>query len=161
GCPFGGVRGGALGIERRAGERPHATNARDPIELPGHGRGLRAQRRDLLAGKGPAQHRLCFAETPLPLAAYGDPTTVVTVGSMSKLFWSGFRVGWVRPFDLCCPARSTPPSETRSRRPARGGSNSAGRCLPCGVSRERQDPIVRRELPLERALIRLLPRGIR
>lgn len=36
---------------------------------------------------------------PPPLAAYANETTadrIVTVGSLSKVFWSGLRVGWVR-----------------------------------------------------------------
>jgi len=33
------------------------------------------------------------AEPPAPLAAYGGQT--LTIGSMSKLFWSGLRVGWI------------------------------------------------------------------
>jgi len=35
-------------------------------------------------------------EPPLPLAALADSEDVVVIGSMSKLFWSGLRVGWVR-----------------------------------------------------------------
>lgn len=30
------------------------------------------------------------------LAAHADPTLVITIGSMSKLFWGGLRVGWIR-----------------------------------------------------------------
>lgn len=33
---------------------------------------------------------------PRPLAALCDPHRVVTIGTMSKLFWGGLRVGWVR-----------------------------------------------------------------
>lgn len=36
---------------------------------------------------------------PLPLAASGDTDAVVTVGSISKLFWGGLRVGWIRAPD--------------------------------------------------------------
>lgn len=36
------------------------------------------------------------AEPPPPLAAFGRAGTVLTVGSMSKVFWAGLRVGWVR-----------------------------------------------------------------
>ncbi len=34
--------------------------------------------------------------TNLPLAAYARDGVVLTVGSLSKLFWGGLRVGWVR-----------------------------------------------------------------
>src|SRR5438093_455313 len=33
---------------------------------------------------------------PPPLAAFSRDVTVLTVGSLSKLFWGGLRVGWVR-----------------------------------------------------------------
>lgn len=36
---------------------------------------------------------------PAPLAAYADESTadrIVTIGSLSKVFWSGLRIGWVR-----------------------------------------------------------------
>jgi DNA-binding transcriptional MocR family regulator len=33
---------------------------------------------------------------PLPLAAYGRRAPIVTIGSLSKLFWAGLRVGWIR-----------------------------------------------------------------
>ncbi|HSK26503.1 MAG TPA: PLP-dependent aminotransferase family protein [Jiangellales bacterium] len=36
------------------------------------------------------------AGPPVPFAAYADPGRVVTVGSASKSFWGGLRVGWVR-----------------------------------------------------------------
>ncbi len=45
-----------------------------------------------------AHATLSGVEPPSPLAAYGlggDPP-VVTVGSTSKMFWSGLRVGWIR-----------------------------------------------------------------
>ncbi len=35
-------------------------------------------------------------EPPAPLAAYATSGTVLTVGSLSKLFWGGLRVGWIR-----------------------------------------------------------------
>src|SRR5262249_47203090 len=31
-----------------------------------------------------------------PLAAFAGDATVLTVGSLSKLFWGGLRVGWIR-----------------------------------------------------------------
>ena len=36
------------------------------------------------------------AEPPPPIARFAPKATVLTVGSMSKLFWGGLRVGWVR-----------------------------------------------------------------
>lgn len=33
---------------------------------------------------------------PAPLAAFTKDVTVLTVGSLSKLFWGGLRVGWIR-----------------------------------------------------------------
>ncbi|MBY6686645.1 PLP-dependent aminotransferase family protein [Rhodococcus sp. BP-149] len=33
---------------------------------------------------------------PAPVAAVGHPGTVVTVGSASKAYWGGLRVGWIR-----------------------------------------------------------------
>jgi len=35
-------------------------------------------------------------KAPAPLAAFADRATVLTVGSLSKLFWGGLRVGWIR-----------------------------------------------------------------
>jgi DNA-binding transcriptional MocR family regulator len=35
-------------------------------------------------------------ETPLPLAAYAGGAHVMSVGSLSKVYWAGLRVGWIR-----------------------------------------------------------------
>ncbi|HEY5857728.1 MAG TPA: PLP-dependent aminotransferase family protein [Aldersonia sp.] len=35
-------------------------------------------------------------EPPLPVAAYARGSEIVTIGSVSKSFWGGLRVGWVR-----------------------------------------------------------------
>jgi DNA-binding transcriptional MocR family regulator len=32
--------------------------------------------------------------TPAPMAAYGD--SIITIGSMSKAYWGGLRIGWIR-----------------------------------------------------------------
>jgi DNA-binding transcriptional MocR family regulator len=34
--------------------------------------------------------------TPTPLAAISDTAPVITIGSISKLFWPGLRIGWIR-----------------------------------------------------------------
>jgi len=36
------------------------------------------------------------SEPPLPLAAYARDAQIVSVGSLSKVFWAGLRVGWIR-----------------------------------------------------------------
>jgi DNA-binding transcriptional MocR family regulator len=35
-------------------------------------------------------------EPPPPLAAYDREAPIITIGSLSKLFWAGLRVGWIR-----------------------------------------------------------------
>jgi DNA-binding transcriptional MocR family regulator len=35
-------------------------------------------------------------EPPPPLAAYAPEGAVITIGSLSKIFWAGLRVGWIR-----------------------------------------------------------------
>jgi len=35
-------------------------------------------------------------EPPPPLAAYSHDAPIVSIGSLSKLFWAGLRVGWIR-----------------------------------------------------------------
>lgn len=39
---------------------------------------------------------LALGSQPLPLAAYGRRAPIITIGSLSKLFWAGLRVGWIR-----------------------------------------------------------------
>jgi DNA-binding transcriptional MocR family regulator len=36
------------------------------------------------------------SEPPPPLASYGQDAQILSVGSLSKLFWAGLRVGWIR-----------------------------------------------------------------
>lgn len=36
------------------------------------------------------------ADLPAPMAALGDPDQVISLGSMSKSFWAGLRMGWIR-----------------------------------------------------------------
>ena len=35
-------------------------------------------------------------EPPPPLATYAQEGAVITIGSLSKIFWAGLRVGWIR-----------------------------------------------------------------
>ncbi len=35
-------------------------------------------------------------QTPRPIAAFAARAPIITIGSMSKLFWAGLRVGWIR-----------------------------------------------------------------
>jgi DNA-binding transcriptional MocR family regulator len=44
------------------------------------------------------------AEPPPPLAAFAPSAAVYSVGSLSKLFWGGLRIGWVR-----CPPEAVGP----------------------------------------------------
>lgn len=44
-----------------------------------------------------AHAELAFdAAAPPPIAAFADGASVVTIGSLSKVFWGGLRVGWIR-----------------------------------------------------------------
>ena len=43
-----------------------------------------------------SQAALCFEKAPPPLGAYAPDAAWFTVGSLSKLYWGGLRVGWVR-----------------------------------------------------------------
>lgn len=36
------------------------------------------------------------ASPPPPIAHYDDTASIISIGSMSKLFWSGLRIGWIR-----------------------------------------------------------------
>lgn len=43
-----------------------------------------------------ADLQLSGAPVARALASVADPETVITIGTMSKLFWGGLRVGWIR-----------------------------------------------------------------
>ena len=44
-----------------------------------------------------AHAELAFAAAPPPpIAAFADGASVITIGSLSKVFWGGLRVGWLR-----------------------------------------------------------------
>jgi DNA-binding transcriptional MocR family regulator len=36
------------------------------------------------------------AAAPPPIAAFADGASVITIGSLSKVFWGGLRIGWIR-----------------------------------------------------------------
>lgn len=68
---------------------------------------LSAVRRERLAQIAEGHHLVVLDDTsltdtqfqgpyPAPVAAYNDNEWILTVGSMSKLFWGGLRVGWIR-----------------------------------------------------------------
>ncbi len=50
----------------------------------------------LLVDESFAELRLDDSETIPPLASCGSEQRVISIGSMSKSFWAGLRVGWVR-----------------------------------------------------------------
>jgi DNA-binding transcriptional MocR family regulator len=57
----------------------------------------RATRTPLVVDEAVAGLHLDGAEPPLPVSALDpDGETVVTIGSMSKTFWAGLRIGWLR-----------------------------------------------------------------
>jgi DNA-binding transcriptional MocR family regulator len=41
-------------------------------------------------------HNALEREPPPPLASYAQEGAVITIGSLSKIFWAGLRVGWIR-----------------------------------------------------------------
>jgi DNA-binding transcriptional MocR family regulator len=43
-----------------------------------------------------AELSLTDVEPPPPIAAYAPEAPVLTIGSLSKVFWAGVRIGWVR-----------------------------------------------------------------
>jgi DNA-binding transcriptional MocR family regulator len=50
----------------------------------------------LLVDETHAELNLDGASMPPPLAAFDRKNTVISVGSLSKVFWGGLRVGWIR-----------------------------------------------------------------
>lgn len=53
-------------------------------------------RQVLLIDDGSTVGTVFRGPTPPPLAAYAPDGPIVTIGSMSKVFWGGLRVGWIR-----------------------------------------------------------------
>lgn len=39
---------------------------------------------------------LTYDNAPSPLAALAPPRSVITIGSLSKVYWGGLRIGWIR-----------------------------------------------------------------
>lgn len=42
-------------------------------------------------------------DAPLPIASLAQGSTILTLGSMNKLFWQGLRVGWIRAPETLIP----------------------------------------------------------
>src|SRR5438093_839825 len=58
--------------------------------------GLPTKAEQVLVTSGAQQAITLEPSAPPPLAAFARDATVLTVGSLSKLFWGGLRVGWIR-----------------------------------------------------------------
>ncbi len=67
---------------------PHALRSR-LVELT-------VSRQVLLVDDGSTLGTVFRGATPPSLAAYAPDGPIVTIGSMSKVFWGGLRVGWIR-----------------------------------------------------------------
>lgn len=55
-----------------------------------------AEALDVVVVGDESQRDLCFDDVPQPMAARGGTSTFVSIGSMSKLYWGGLRIGWIR-----------------------------------------------------------------
>jgi DNA-binding transcriptional MocR family regulator len=98
------------------------------------------------------------ATPPPPLAVYCHGEQVISIGSMSKLFWAGLRVGWVRaaPAILARLSRikmvadlgSSMPSQLIAARLLRSGST---------IAAARREQLRTRRAALEAALAEHLP----
>lgn len=53
---------------------------------------------DIVVVGDESQRDLCFDEPPRPMvgASVRGPATFVAIGSLSKLYWGGLRIGWIR-----------------------------------------------------------------
>ena len=93
-------------------------------------------------------------EPPPPIAAFARRAPVLTIGSMSKLFWGGLRVGWVRgPRALI--ARLTRLKVTTDLAGSPLGQALAARLLP------RRDEVARARRKESRARFECLARLLR
>lgn len=95
---------------------------------------------------------------PRPLAAYTDAPNVISIASMSKMFWAGLRVGWVRadPDVLARVARAKVVADLGSSLPSQ---LIAMRMLRCGaeIAEARRMQLAVRRRVLEEALAEDLP----
>lgn len=95
---------------------------------------------------------------PPPLAAYTDAANVISVASMSKMFWAGLRVGWVRaePEMLARVARAKVVADLGSSLPTQ---LIAARMLRHGVeiAAARREQLAERRRVLEEAIAEDLP----
>jgi DNA-binding transcriptional MocR family regulator len=57
---------------------------------------VRRQQATILVDDTSLSGTLFEGVAPVPLAAHGAADRVIVIGSMSKLFWGGLRLGWVR-----------------------------------------------------------------
>jgi DNA-binding transcriptional MocR family regulator len=98
------------------------------------------------------------APPPPPLAAYTDAPNVISVASMSKMFWAGLRVGWVRadPQVLAPVARAKVVADLGSALPTQ---LIAARMLRHGdvIAAARRAQLAIRRQALEEAIAELLP----
>jgi DNA-binding transcriptional MocR family regulator len=85
---------------RRGG--PRLTYLVPTLGPEGHIATLEARERVLAVGgtavllEDLGQVDLAFEPVPPPLAALAPQRPILTIGSLSKLFWGGLRVGWIR-----------------------------------------------------------------
>jgi DNA-binding transcriptional MocR family regulator len=103
-CDVDGMDVSALGFLARSGSvrMAYVQSVHNPT-----GAVLSALRRQRLAQVAEGRQLLVIDDTSLsdtqyegpysaPVAAYRDSEWILTVGSMSKLFWDGLRFGWIR-----------------------------------------------------------------
>jgi len=57
---------------------------------------LITRHRVVLIDDGTEAEMTLGGEPPAPIAAHAPDAPILTVGSMSKLFWGGLRIGWIR-----------------------------------------------------------------